>query len=265
MTKHAPLLALVLLAACASTPGSPDPAQQGQPATAAGSAKPDEAQKAEEKAKAEKQKQDERKKKQKELRNKQRELEYAKIDRQTGDLDRRSRSMTVEANLQRTALELERARAALDVFLKDVKPRELDQKRISVDQSTYRAEHSKDELNELIAMYEADEFAHKTKELVLKRGRRDNELADRYLEVAKKEASYFEQHELPNRERDLKQRVTAAELERRKAEIEADKARIEMETAVRKANEREADLADDIKDLQEEMSDSKSGEGKGTP
>ena len=241
---------LFLFASCRSTPDGAGPT----PGPAEPVAKAADARQAEEKAKEEqKQKEAQRKQKTKDLRNKQRELDYAKIELQTGELDRRVRAMTVDAALKRTALELERARTELDVFLGEVKPRELEEKRIALDQSTYSAEHSKDELGELTAMYEADEFARATKELVLKRGRRQLEMADRYLAVAKKESAHFEQHTLPQRERDLRQKVADAEVERKKAEIEADKARIEMDLAARKGAERISDLEDDIKELQEAL------------
>lgn len=214
----------------------------------------DDAAKAADKAKEEaKQKEDAKKQKQKDLRTKQRELDYARVEAQTAEIDRRVRAMGVEASLQRTALELDKARAELDVFLKELKPREIEEKKISLDQSTYRAEHSKDELGELTAMYEADEFARTTKELVLKRGRRDLEMAERYLAVARKEASHLEQYTLPQRERDLRQKLADAEVERRKAEMEAEKARIEMELGVRKAADRIADLESDIKEIQEAL------------
>ena len=54
---------------------------------------------------------------------------------------------------------------------------------LKVDEARYAAEHAQDELSELIAMYEADEFAEMTKELILKRGRRNLEVAGRELEI----------------------------------------------------------------------------------
>jgi len=246
------VVASSLLASCSSVP----PAAQSTPtpvAEAQGQA-PADPKKAEDKAAEEKkQKEEQRKQKQKELRNKQRELEYAKVEAKTGEIDRRVRTMSVEAALQRTGIEVDKAKAELEVFLKETRPRELEERKISLDQSTYRAEHSKDELGELEAMYQADEFARTTKELVLKRGRREQEMADRYLAVAKKESAHLEQWVLPQRERELRQKIADAELERSKAELERDKARIEMELAERRAADRQADLAEEIRDLQEAL------------
>jgi hypothetical protein len=118
-----------------------------------------------------------RKQKQKELRQKERELEAARVEGQIQQIDRAMREAGVAASLRRTATELAKAKQDLELFLAEVKPRELEERRIGLDQSIYRADHSKDELGELVAMYQADEFAKTTKELVLKRGRRELESA----------------------------------------------------------------------------------------
>jgi hypothetical protein len=204
------------------------------------------------------QQQEERKKKQEELRDKRRELGYAKIERQVAELDRRMRKMTVDAAVERAADALARARTELQIFQAEVKPRQLEERRISLDGASYRAEHSKDELGELTAMYDADEFARTTKELVLKRGRRDLEMAERRLAVERKEAEHFERQELPERERELQRKVADAELEHRKAELELEKARIEMDLGAQKAADRESDLAEQIADLEKDL---EKGEG----
>jgi hypothetical protein len=199
-----------------------------------------------------------RKQKQKELRGKQRELQALAVENQIAEVDRTVRQLNVDASLARTAAELTHAKKSLDVFLTEQKPRELEQKRIQLDQSTWHAEHQKDELGELTAMYEADEFARTTKELVLKRGRRDVEAAERHLAIAKKELTHFETVSLPDRERELRQKLTDAELERKKAELEAQKVKVEFGLAIEKAKLREQDLKEDIAELEQKLAEDKS-------
>lgn len=194
-----------------------------------------------------------RKQKQKDLRGKERELDAAKVEQQIAELDRVVRQRGIELALRKTAADLAKAQQDLEVFLRDVKPRELEEHRISLDQSTYRAEHSKDELQELVAMYDADEFAKTTKELVLKRGRRETEMAERYLAIARKEASHFETVTLPQRERELRDKVVEAEHERGKAETEAEKAKLELGLSTTKMAHRLADLAEEIQELREAL------------
>jgi hypothetical protein len=102
-------------------------------------------------------------------------------------------------------------------------------------------------------MYKADEFAKATKELVLKRGRRQMEQAERRLALAKREDSVWSTHTLPERERDLRQKVEDAEVEVQKQKFEAQKAEIEFAMADRKAADRLADLQEDIAEIQKKL------------
>lgn len=256
--RHLPLpvLASFLFLACTSAPTAatatttaPAPAVDKQDAKPQDEAKKDDGAKA---------KADARKAKQKELRGKQRELAAAAVESQVAELDRTVRQWTIDAQLAKTGAELEHAQRSLKVFLDEQKPRELEEKRIGLDQSIYHAEHQKDELGELTAMYDADEFARTTKELVLKRGRRGLEMAERSLAIARRENTYFENVVLPQRERELRQKLTDAELERKKAETEAEKAKLEFALAIEKARFRQADLAEEIADLEKTLAEDKS-------
>lgn len=248
------LLCLLLSTACQSSSPGPAAATQGgavPPGAATGA--PAAAPSAEDQEKAAKERAAQRKQKQKELRTKQRELASFRAEQEIAGHDRTARQLTVDAALVRTAAQLEQARQDLATFLAEVRPRELEERRIDLDRAIHRAEHQKDELGELTAMYEADEFARSTKELVLKRGRRELEMAERQLAVARKETTHFETVVLPQRERELRQKVADAELERRKAELEGEKARLEFALATRKAQERQADLEEDIAELSEAL------------
>jgi hypothetical protein len=232
-------LATCLLPSCASVPagaadaGAKVPAAEGK-SDAAGKA-------------------DARKEKQKELKKKTRELAHARIEKETGAIDGKIRAGAVAAALQNATDELAEKRKALELFLSEQRSRELEEKKISLDRSAQRAEFAKDELGELVSMYENDEFAKTTKELVLKRGRRELEMADRSLAVERREFSEFEQHALPQRERELRRKVADAELEHKKAGLEADKAKLELELAAAKADESIAELQAEIVELQEAL------------
>ena len=194
-----------------------------------------------------------RKGKQKELNKKTRELAHARIEKETGAIDGRIRAGAVAAALQNTTDELAETRQALELFLGEQRPREVEEKKISLDRSAQRAEFAKDELGELVSMYENDEFAKTTKELVLKRGRRELEMAERSLAVERREFAEFEQHALPQRERELRRKVADAQLAHQKAELEAQKAKLELELAAAKVDESIAELQAEIAELQEAL------------
>jgi hypothetical protein len=229
----------------AAPPAAAPPAGAQEPAPAQpGAAKPAGAQDAQKQ-------QDERKQKEKELLQKRRDLEYAQVAVETAAIERQIRTMSVEAALQRTGIELTKATRQLEVFRTQQKPRELEEKRISLDAQGNYADEAKDELAELEAMYKDDEFAKATKELVIKRSRRQLELADRRLAVARREFELFEQHTLVDREQDLQRKVDDAKLEVEKAKLEQQKSRLDLDVARRQAEDRVRDLERDIGELEQ--------------
>ncbi|HEX5052569.1 MAG TPA: hypothetical protein VFZ65_12410 [Planctomycetota bacterium] len=238
------LLFLLPLAACQTGPSSSiDGTQPPQPAPAAQQAPakdPDEATKLE-----------------KELRQKQRELDEATAEQRINELAKQERERSVATAAERAADDKVRAAEALKVFQDDERPRELEEKQLELDQSTYRAEHQKDELGELTAMYENDEFAAATKELVLKRGRRELEVAERRLALAKKSMRHAEQVEMPRRERELRRKLADAEIEHEKAQLAAKKAALELDLAQAKAEHRLTALKEEIEALQAKLAKAK--------
>jgi len=261
-------LSLALLAAC-NTPqvaisaaqpraGGPVAAAQ-QPATAEPRQEPKAAEEPRaEPAKDPKQLAEERAAKEKELRSKRRELERLFAEHRIAALDRDMRELSVAAARQRAAEDLEAARRELAHFEGAERPRELDEWQIRIDRSTYHAEQAKGELDELIAMYEADEFAKATKELVILRGRRQLEMAERELANTKKEFAEFREFALPNREREHRRKVADAEREVHKAEREAEKAGLERELQLQKEQDRVRDLEEEIAELAKKLAEAAS-------
>ena len=237
----------LLLVGCGSVAAVPVTAP---PVAVAQEPKPADASEVDSKAK---EKADARKQKAKDLRHKQRELEVARAEQAIAALDRQVRQWSVELAVQKATDDLAQQQRDQEVFLGAVKPRELEEHRIRLERSIHRAEHAKDEFDELQAMYAADEFAKSTKELVLKRGRREMEMAQRSLAVEQKEFAHFEQVELQKRERDLQHKVAEATAELRKAKAEAGKLELEVKLALQKEGHRTADLELEIQELEQAL------------
>lgn len=253
---------LLLFAACSNAPpadktGGPLMVEPSKPT--AGKPETQKPEKTAEELKAEADKKAEEKKaRDKELRLKLRELEYAKIEQQTGEIDRQTKTMTAQRSLDRARVELQKAQKDLKVFQTVVRPKDLEERRIAHQQAVYHAEHQKDELRELEEMYKAEEFAKTTKELVLKRGRRSMELADRSLAISTTEMKLVEENTLPDKEAELLRKSADAEIELKKAEMEMTKVQIENGLAVRRATDKITDLEQDVADLQAKASKDKS-------
>ena len=241
-----PVLVLAVLTAFSACK-TPDSAPAAEPQQAAqGGAETGKKTDAEKKA-------DERQAKEKELRNKKRELDYARVAVQTGAIEREMRTLAADRALANARHEVEKAQAELAVFLAAQRSREKDEKQLGIDSQTYRAEEAKDEQAELESMYKEDQFAKRTKELVLKRGQRQVELADRSLDLAKREQGLFVEHTLPDRERDLTHKRDEAVLDVQKAELEQRKTALELDVQRRQAEDKVRDLEQDVKELEQKL------------
>ncbi|HLQ37421.1 MAG TPA: hypothetical protein VK348_06455 [Planctomycetota bacterium] len=242
---------LLMFAACQ---GTPMPTSTGGPLLVEKSKGQDDGQKpADAQQAAADKKAEERAARAKELRQKQRDLEYARVEQQTAAIDRQTRTMALTAAMTKAQLESDKARHDLQLFSKVTKAKDIEERAIGHQQSVYGAEHAKDELQELESMYEKEEFAKSTKELVLKRGRRQLEMAERSLKVSTTELEVLKEHTLVQKEKDLQQKVADTDLELKKADMEGQKVRIELDLQERKSRDRIAELEQDIKELQEKV------------
>lgn len=121
---------------------------------------------------------------------------------------------------------LEKAKRDLDAGLAEMKTSSASEQ-LGLDRSKNNVDESKMELDELIAMYEADEFATTTKELVVQRGRKRLEFAQRGLDIAKQEFEQFTSVQLPEKRRKLEESVADAEFDLKMAERDLEVARME--------------------------------------
>lgn len=139
--------------------------------------------------------------------------------------------------------DLAAAERELKVFLEVERKNEEAEARLELDENRYRVDHAKDELAELEAMYSQDEFAKTTKELVIKRGRRQLEIAEREMALADASFRHKTEHQWPERVRKLEAAVADA--------------RVEVETARLEAREAEEAIRLDLTRKERKVSDAK--------
>ncbi len=135
---------------------------------------------------------------------KERGITYARMELALAEMD-------AEFEMRDAKLDLERAMQGLDAAQRDLRhftdverPLELEDQQMDVDRGVESALEQKQELEELMKMYKADDFAKMTKELVLQRGKFRMELAQREMELTKKRAADKQAHALAVKELDLK-------------------------------------------------------------
>ncbi len=199
--------------------------------------------------------QDARRQREKDLMHKRRDLDYARLSVQTSAIERQIRVMTGEQELAAAERAVQKARRELVLHQEEKAPRELEEQRIRLDYQIQRAEEAKEELAELEAMYQADEFAASTKEIVVKRGRRQLEMAERNLAVARAEFQFHQEHEAPEQVRDLTQKLKDAELGLEKARLEHGKMQTELGVQQRQADDRVRDLQVEIEELERKQAE----------
>jgi len=124
---------------------------------------------------------------------------------------------------------------------------------MQVQYSEMRVDFSKDELIQLEKMYEADDLTEETEELILKRTRRQLELAQFSLEIVRTNRDQVLQIRLPRQEDDLRESVKQTEvalnkvrttlpLKLTKMKLDLDKKEYELAKATRELEKLEHDV-----------------------
>jgi hypothetical protein len=168
--------------------------------------------------------------------------ELARLELELARLEAQQAVTGAERKLVEARIGQEKAGLEREAFDALGRARELDESRLGIDQARGRAEDAAAELAELEAMYAAEEFATKTKELVLTRGRRQLELAKRALDLAERQDKELSGFELPAKERELELARVGAEKELKEAEEGLTKVRLEQKIAIAKAEQEVAEL-----------------------
>jgi len=178
----------------------------------------------------------------------QHEREMAELALEIAQLDVQIDTDAARLAVQKARSKLDEARLALEHFESVQKARKLTEAQLELDRAGYRAEEAEAELAELEAMYEAEEFAATTKELVIRRGRVQRDFARRALELSEQELEILANVELPKELRKLQNAVRDAEAELAEAEGKLEKVEVESEKKVLEARHALAKLVEDEED-----------------
>ena len=131
-------------------------------------------------------------------------------------------------------MKVARAERALTAFNVEAETR-LQSGQLGLKRSEISVQESVEELAELEQMYELDEFADTTKNLVVGRNRRQLELARERLEISRKEFAHLEVHELAEEQRSLAEKIETAEFELVQAQRDLESARLGVESSLDEA------------------------------
>jgi len=188
---------------------------------------------------------------------KQRELDDARLQLTIARLETEAADRKEKDDLQDAEYGMEKAREALEQFQKVTRPLELAKAQLSFDRVQERAEESKQELEELMSMYKKEEFAALTKELVVNRGKKNLEFANRNLEQEATEMAHTRDVELPRKEKDLQMALHKAESKLREEHKEQEKLVSENELKLRKAERAVDDAEKELEKMKSDKGDAK--------
>jgi hypothetical protein len=212
--------------------------------------------KTEAKAKSEKG-DDDKDAKEEKVKKKQRELDDARLQLTIARQETESADRKEKDDIQDAEYGMEKAPEALEQFQKVTRPLELAKAQLSYDRTKERAEESKQELEELMSMYKKEEFAALTKELVVNRGKKNLEFANRNLEQDETEMAHTRDIELPRKEKDLQMALQKADSKLREEHKDQEKLANENELKLRKAERAVDDAEKELEKLKTDKGDAK--------
>lgn len=175
-----------------------------------------------------------------------RDLEDARIEQSIAKAEIDSAKRKAQEEVESAENSARVANEALAHFRGDESQLELSKVALGLDQARWRLEAEKQELAELEAMYKKDDVATLTKELVLQRGKKGVEFAERDLMHEQKEADAKRDFELPRKLRELEVEAREKGNALDHARAEQQKSEIELGLKARKAK---AEVDDAEKDL----------------
>jgi hypothetical protein len=177
------------------------------------------------------------------------DLGVAKSELEIAELESKSEEHEAQVALDEARRSLGEAQTALAHFVERKLPQQLADARLDLDRSTQNKLEAEQELREMEATFEKDQFARDTKELVLARHRKRVEFSTRSLALAEQRFADREQVDLPRERRELERKVRDAEQKVREAEVKQRKTRMANEVELTKkrfqVSELERPLEDD--------------------
>lgn len=141
----------------------------------------------------------------------------------------------------------------LKTWMEKQKPDRLDRAQLSLDQHQDGAKEAQEELTQLEMMYREDQFADKTKEIVLERGRRRLERSRKALELETKSIELLRAEQLPVEQLEQEMAIKDKQQTLDRAQRDFDSSMIDLKLGVMSAEAEITRLEDEIDDATREI------------
>ena len=144
------------------------------------------------------------------LQKKERELNYAKLQLQITELELQADERSQKNSIADSERGVRKSEEELSDFLQSQKQIESAERALSLDQQQEGVRETQQEYDELESMYKDEDFAKKTKELVLSRGKARLGFSQRGMELSTSRRDFHEKFVMPRKERDLREALEKA-------------------------------------------------------
>ncbi len=189
------------------------------------------------------------------LQKKERELNYAKLQLQITELELQADERSQKNSLADAERGVRHAEEELADYLQTHKALEAKERELNTDQQKEGLRETQQEYDELESMYKDEDFAKKTKELVLSRGKARLDFSQRGMELSNSRRKFQEETVTQRRERDLREA-----LEKARQGLEEGRAAAERKKLSNQLQRMRAQ--DGLDDLQKEVDKLKKEAGK---
>lgn len=180
------------------------------------------------------------------------ELAMANVDLELAKLSVGVSKSEASAGLARAERQHAEAAKALEQFKAVEMPLRVQDGQLDVDEAKFGIEMKKIELEELLAMYKNDTMAESTKEIVVKREKRELEFMQLRLAMQETRFATLTGFELPHELADKEDAVRQAEEALAKARVEAQKTELETKKSIDEAARKIRTLERELAKLQKE-------------
>jgi len=183
------------------------------------------------------------------LQKKERELNYAKLQFQITELELQADERSQKNSLLDGERGVRKAEEDLSDYLQSQMKLESAERALNMDQQQEGVRENQQEYDELESMYKDEDFAKKTKELVLSRGKARLGFAQRGMELAASRRDFHEKTVMPRKERDLREALEKARTGLEEGRAMAERKKLANQLQLMRAKDGLDDLQKEIEKL----------------
>lgn len=176
-----------------------------------------------------------------ELEKKERELHLAQLELEIGKAKAKSTAASNAAAVAQANFDLGLAERTLVQYVEVEAPQRVAQEQLSLDNTSFRLLESRQEQEQMEVEYGphmTDEHAKKTGEIVIWRGQKRIEFAERRLELSKLSFAQLESFEIPQKQAELKQKLDQKQEALERAKEKAERGVLEDTVSIKKIENR---------------------------